>query len=101
MDDNTLALIESRTLDHKYDVKALINEVRYLKAVVASLTAERDVSDKSIDTLQADIVDEINCEAIDYTFGTYGHQAVAIRAGFVAGAYKGINISARIVQDGK
>ena len=101
MDDNTLALIEARCLDHKFDVRALINEVRYLKAALGNQRVTRDVSDKAIDVLQADVEDEITCEAIDYTFGTYGPEARRTRDAFAAGAYKGIILAARIVQNGK
>ena len=95
MDESTLRLIESRCTDHSYDVKALINEVKYLKAAQA---ATNRVSDG---ILIADVKDEINCEAIDYTFGTYGQPAGRTRKAFTAGAYMGIIIAARIVSNGK
>lgn len=104
MDDNTLALIEARCLDHKFDVRALINEVRTLKADNARLRAAeggRDVSDKAIDVLQADIEDEIDYAAIDYIFGTYGRPAALARRAFNDGAKFGIELAARIIEYGK
>lgn len=106
MDDNKLNIIEAHSVNHNYDVKALIAEVRRLSAENAALRMSaamqsEPVTENAVDKCLADVSEEIFDAAIEYIFGTYGQPAELARNAFESGATLGLQIAARIVQYGE